>query len=73
MTAASPGCWVTVSAPLYTAAGGGPGADMSSAMAWELSQLADGRCEGSLASAAEMSGTSGAGTPVRSARPEMIR
>ena len=46
---------------------------MSSALAWALSQLADGRCEGSLASAAEISGTSGAGTPVRSARPETMR
>ena len=48
-------------------------ADMSSVTAWALSQLAEGRCEGSRASAAEISGTSGAGTPLRSARPEMIR
>ena len=34
-----------------------------------LSQLAEGRCEGSRASAAEISGTSGPGTPLRSARP----
>ena len=58
------------------AVGAGPDpttADMSSTVAWALSQLADGRCVGSLASAAEISGTSGAGTPVRSARPETMR
>ena len=59
--------------PVEVAVGAGPAADMSSVLAWALSQLADGRCEGSLASAAEISGTSGAGTPVRSARPDTMR
>ena len=46
---------------------------LSAALAWPLSHTADGRWAGSRASAADSSGTSGAGTPDRSARPETMR